>query len=91
MKYLIFSLLCLFLISCKKDNILEIVSTGEKVELDASPYVVGDTVILQKSSFPNSTWSMDINWVFLTDTTTVYTFNDSTTLFTWYREAVIVQ
>ena len=83
-----FVLMCLFLVSCDA-NVLQIVSTGEKVKLSARPYVVGDTVILCKSS-TSDYWKMDVNWTFLNDTIICSKY-DSVTYCSFYREAVIIQ
>jgi hypothetical protein len=84
MNKIIFILMCLFLVSCGS-NTLEIISTGEKVELSAHPYVVGDTVILYRSAY-SSEWSMDENWTFLSDTT----FITSTGSVVFFKEAAVI-
>lgn len=88
MKSLFLAVICLFLISCGT-NTLEILATGEKVQLFAHPYIVGDTVILFKSG-SSDYWEMDVNWTFLNDTMTCTRY-DSITYCRFYRQAAVIK
>lgn len=87
MKTFIFILSILFFASCT--NVVQIVSTGEKVEIDASPYIRGDTIILYKTLY-SSTWNMDTNWLYTEDHTSHVDLSDSTSATIYYRKAVVL-